>query len=86
VSDGVVTGVLDRIIVRIYQNSHSPAGVDPQAASAIANAHSAGYYIGSSIEICRGINATSQINSLSSVISSAAVIDAGFGKKARVWI
>jgi hypothetical protein len=47
VSDGIVTGSLSKIAIRIYQNSHSPAGVDPLASQAIANAGAAGYYVAS---------------------------------------
>jgi len=46
-SDGIITGVFSRMGVRIYQNSHSPAGVDPLAAGAIAKAGAAGYLVAS---------------------------------------
>ena len=83
-SDGIISQA--KFGFRIYQNSHSPAGVDPLAAQAIANANAAGFFLAPNIEICRGINATSQINSLNSVISQIVAIDALQGKKARVWL
>jgi len=50
------------VIVRIYQNSHSPAGIDPNGLQTLTNAFAAGYMGDMDMEICRGINATSQIN------------------------
>jgi len=49
-------------IIRVYQNSQSPPGIDPNALKTLTNALTAGYGIDIYMEICRGINATSQIN------------------------
>jgi len=49
-------------VIRAYQNSHSPAGIDPNALQTLANAYAAGFSADLYVEICRGINATSQIN------------------------
>jgi hypothetical protein len=87
VNDGWFLGTTKKIGLRIYQNSHSPAGVDPLAAEAIAIASSAGFSIGGYMEICRGINATSQINSVGALVNSLVTYDiATFGKGPRVWV
>ena len=57
-----VPGSFQYVVVRAYQNSHSPAGIDPNALQTMQNAYAAGYSNDVYIEICRGINATSQIN------------------------
>ena len=49
-------------VIRAYQNSQSPAGIDTNALQTITNALAAGYNVDAYVEICRGINATSQIN------------------------
>jgi len=49
-------------ITRIYQNSHSPAGIDPYGLQTVINAMRADMAPNAYVEICRGINATSQIN------------------------
>ena len=49
-------------IIRAYQNSHSPPGIDPNALQTLTNAYAAGFTADFYVEICRGINATSQIN------------------------
>jgi len=49
-------------VIRAYQNSHSPAGIDPYALQTIKNANFSEFISDIYIEICRGINATSQIN------------------------
>jgi len=52
-------------MIRAYQHS-SPAGIDPNAIQTIRNAGAAGYFISLYVELCRGINATSQINLVNS--------------------
>jgi hypothetical protein len=84
-SDGIITQT--KLGLRIYQNSHAPAGIDPLAAQGIANAAAAGFYVAPYIELCRGLNATNQINSLTDIISQIVPIDAAtLHKSARVWL
>jgi len=47
------------VIIRAYQNSQSPAGIDPYALQTLANAFTAGFSADLSMEICRGFNAIS---------------------------
>ena len=54
------------VIIRAYQNSESPSGVDTNALQTITNSFTAGYAADIYVEICRGINATSQINLVNS--------------------
>jgi len=61
------------VTIRAYQNSHSPPGIDPNALQTITNAFVAGFYTGIYMEICRGINATSQINLVNSEIMTPMV-------------
>jgi len=49
------------VIIRAFQNSKSPAGIDPNAIQTISNALAAKSWVSIYVEICRGINATSQI-------------------------
>lgn len=49
-------------IIRAYRNSQSPAGIDPNALQTFRNAFELGFYADPYVELCRGINATSQIN------------------------
>jgi len=84
-SDGIITQ--NKFGLRISQNSHSPTGVDPLAAQSIANAVAAGFYVGPYVELCRGVNATNQINSLVPLISQIVPLDAAIlHKSARVWL
>jgi len=57
-----VPGSVYNVIIRAYQNSQSPAGIDPNAFSTLVNAFTAGFSADLYVEICRGGNATSQIN------------------------
>jgi len=49
-------------IIRVYQNSQSPSGIDQNALQTLTNSFVAEYASDIYVEICRGINATSQIN------------------------
>lgn len=55
-------GSAPQVLVRGYQNSQSPPGIDPNAVQTLKNSFVAGYSSNVYIEICRGINATSQVN------------------------
>ena len=61
-----VHGSVQYAVIRAYQNSQSPAGIDPNAIQTIRNANAAGYFISLYVELCRGTNATSQINLVNS--------------------
>ena len=49
-------------MVRAYQNSQSPPGIDPNAFQTVANAFAADFAADFYVEICRGIDPVSQIN------------------------
>jgi hypothetical protein len=48
-------------LVRAYQNAIAPAGIDPTAVQTLKNSNAAGNANDLSIDLCRGVNATSQI-------------------------
>jgi hypothetical protein len=56
-------------VVRIYQNS-APAGIDPNAIQTLTNSIGAGFRIELSFDLCRGINATLQAQSLQTVYTN----------------
>lgn len=57
-------------ITRAYKNS-APAGIDPNAVQTILNANAAGFRSDVYIELCRGINATSQVLLVQSQVLAA---------------
>jgi len=65
-----VTGSTTYAVVRVYQNSHSPAGIDSNGLQTMINAFEAGFAANVDVELCRGINATSQINLVNTEILS----------------
>jgi len=50
------------VIIRAYQHSNWAAGIDNYALQTIRKANAADYGIILYVELCRGINATSQLN------------------------
>jgi hypothetical protein len=49
-------------MIRGYQHSRHPAGIDPHALQTINNSHKAGWNAAPYLELCRGIDAASQVN------------------------
>jgi len=54
--------LVNKVSIRGYQNSRLPAGIDPNALSTLTNALNAQYYTYIYLDVCRGENATAQIN------------------------
>jgi hypothetical protein len=54
--------LINKVSIRGYQNSRSPPGIDPNALSTLNNALDAQYLAYVYIEVCRGENATAQID------------------------
>jgi len=66
------------VIVRAYQNSHSPPGIDPNALQTLNNALTAGYSAGIYVELCRGIDAASQLKLINTEIILPMITNAKF--------
>ena len=73
-------------IIRVYQNSHSPAGIDTNALQTLTNAVAANFYSDIYVEICRGIDAASQVNLVNNQILTPLSNINGFRSNYMIYI